>query len=496
MNDFVSPDQLPSNGVEIEKSNNEAPAQPVAPQAPQAPTAPVAPVAPTAPVAPAQTTATEQPAPVQSVPEQVTPPVQQEPEQSAQPVAEEQTQMGTGKVKTEFVRIVDGSEINHYLNGMMADDATDIYITVGVPVTYRIENEIHQIGTEPLTEENIRSILEYMTTEKQMLEFDKSNELNCGLDRGEIGRFRINAMRQRQKTALVIRKITSTIPTFEDLNLPPVMANLASEKRGLVLIVGVTSSGKSTSLAAMIDYRNSTLGGHIITIENPVEYYHDHKKGIVNQREVGADTDSFHVALKNALRQKPDVILVGEIRDAEVMEQAIIAAETGHLCYATLHTANAAQAVDRIINFFPEDRQDQIRIALAMNLRAVVAQRLIKRKGGGMVVVPEVMLNEALIKDLILKGETNKIRDVMANNVSAGMSTFDMSLFNLFKQDMIAEETLIHEAELQADMKIRLQEYKTTDEYKSRFAGEGEQGSDGTGEAGGLSIDTSGLSLS
>jgi len=407
-------------------------------------------------------------------------------------------QSQNSKVKTTYVPIVNGTEIDHYLTGMMTDDATDIYITVGLPINYRVENEIYQIGSDLLTEENIQDILQHITTEKQRAEFNKSNELNFGVDRGDVGRFRINVMRQRQQTAIVIRKITSKIPTFSDLNLPPIMEQLSKEQRGLVLIVGVTSSGKSTSLAAMIDYRNTYIGGHIVTIENPVEYYHDHKKGIVNQREVGSDTDSFHIALKNSLRQKPDVILVGEIRDVEVMEQAIIAAETGHLCYATLHTANAAQAVDRIINLFPEERQDQIRIALSMNLRAIVAQRLVKKKGGGMIVVPEVLLNEALIKDLILKGDTKKIREVMANNTSIGMATFDISLFNLFREDKITEETLIHEAELSADMKIRLQEYKTTPEYRERFASDSdEEGSEGSGsdEYSSLDIDTSGLSL-
>jgi len=402
------------------------------------------------------------------------------------------------KIKTPFVRIIKGSEIDGYLLGMMVDDATDIYITVGLPICYRIENDIYRIGDENLTEEQIQAILAHITTEKQRDEFVKNNELNFGVDRGEVGRFRINVMRQRGKTAIVIRKITSKIPTFEDLQLPKIMEDLSREQRGLVLIVGVTSSGKSTSLAAMMDYRNTHIGGHIITIENPVEYYHDHKMGIVNQREVGSDTDSFHIALKNALRQKPDVILVGEIRDVEVMEQAIVAAETGHLCYATLHTANAAQAVDRIVNFFPEERQDQIRIALSLNLRAIVAQRLVKKKGGGMIVVPEVMLNEALIKDLILKGDTKKVREVMANNVSMGMSTFDISLFRLFKEDKITEETLIREAELAADMRIKLQEYKTTPEYRERFASEGEKdgkGSQGKGEYSSLDIDTSGLSL-
>jgi twitching motility protein PilU len=216
----------------------------------------------------------------------------------------------------------------------------------------------------------------------------------------------------------------------------------------------------------MVDYRNSTIGGHIVTIEDPVEFYHEHKKGLITQREVGIDTASYHIALKNALRQKPDVILVGEIRDPEVMEQAIAAAETGHLCYATLHTSNAPQAIDRIINFFPEERQQQVRIALAMNLRAIIAQRLVRTKDGGMVVTPEIMLNEALIKELILKGETMKIREIMANNNPIGMVTFDQTLLNHYKDGLITEETAIIEADLPTDMKMKIQQFKMADKGK------------------------------
>jgi len=382
-----------------------------------------------------------------------------------------------------------------YLKKMMDLDATDIYITVGVPLCFRLDDEIKYADDKVLDEEDIQGILEQITTEKQREEFNKKNELNFGLDMDNRGRFRVNVMRQRQRTALVIRKITSKIPSFDELRLPKIMGRLALEKRGLVLLVGVTSSGKSTTLASMVDYRNENVGGHIITIENPIEYYHEHKKGIVNQREVGVDTDSFHIAIKNALRQKPDVILVGEIRDTDVMEQAIIAAETGHLCYATLHTANAAQAIDRIVNFFPEERQYQIRIALATNLKAIVAQRLVKRRGGGMIIVPEIMLNEALIKDLILKGETKRIREVMANNVNAGMATFDISLLELYKENLITEETAVNEAELASDMKIKIKNYKMGSEYQEKIRKEKESGRYSEEDYSPLDIDTSGLSL-
>jgi len=370
-----------------------------------------------------------------------------------------------------------------WLTEMVARNATDIYITVGLPPMLRISDQPVPIeGASILQEEDIQSILSEVLTPRQKTEFETNMEFNFAMDMGKEGRFRVNVMRQRQHTGLVIRRITSKIPNFEDLKLPKIMEKLSLEKRGMILVVGVTSSGKSTTLAAMVDHRNSTVGGHIVTIEDPVEFYHEHKKGIITQREVGTDTGSFHIALKNALRQKPDVILVGEIRDPEVMEQAIAAAETGHLCYATLHTANAPQAVDRIINFFPEERHQQVRIALAMNLRAIIAQRLVRTVDGKMVVTPEIMLNEALIKELILKGDTNKVKDIMAQNNPIGMVTFDQSLFTHYKNGVITEETAVAEADLPTDMKMKIQQHKMT-------------GAKDKGQVSMSSIDTSGLSL-
>ena len=343
---------------------------------------------------------------------------------------------------------------------MVRRAATDLYLTVGVPPTLRIDNELHPLLEKPLQEEDMQTILGEVLTSRQRREFDTNMELNLAFDMGKEGRFRINVLRQRQHTALVIRRITSLIPSFKDLRLPPLMEKLSEEKRGLILVSGVTSSGKSTSLAAMVDHRNRTLGGHIITIEDPIEYSHEHKTGIVTQREIGIDTSAYSIALKNALRQKPDVILVGEIRDEEVMEQTIAGAETGHLVLATIHTNNASQAIERIINFFPEDRQQQIRIALSMNLRAIIAQRLVRTIKGELVVAIEVLLNEALIKELILKGETGKIREVMASNKPAGMVVFDQSLFQLYTDGLISEETAIIESDIPADMKMRIQQYR------------------------------------
>jgi twitching motility protein PilU len=353
-----------------------------------------------------------------------------------------------------------GVAIYSYLSEMVKQQATDLYLTVGVPPTFRVDNKLHPLGEQVILEEDMQTILNEVLTSRQRRDFDASMELNLAFDMGKEGRFRVNVMRQRQHTAMVIRRITSLIPSFEDLRLPQIMEKLSVEKRGLVMLCGVTSSGKSTSLASMIDYRNRNMGGHIITIEDPIEYYHEHKKGIVTQREVGIDTASYNIALKNALRQKPDVILVGEIRDPEVMEQTITAAETGHLCFATLHTNNASQAIERVINFFPEDRQQQIRIALSMNLRAIVAQRLVQTVKGDMVVAVEVLLNEAFIKELILKGDSTKIKEVMANNNTNGMVVFDQSLFRLYTAGTISEHTAVIEADIPADMKMKIQQHK------------------------------------
>lgn len=353
-----------------------------------------------------------------------------------------------------------GVAIYTYLNEMITQQASDLYLTVGVAPTLRIEGNLRAIGDTELKEEDIQDILGEVLTSRQRREFDSNMELNLAFDMGKEGRFRINVLRQRQHTGLVVRRITSNIPSFEALRLPKILESLSLEKRGMVLVCGVTSSGKSTTLAAMADFRNTNLGGHIITIEDPIEYYHEHKKGIVTQREVGIDTVSYQVALKNALRQKPDVILVGEIRDPEVMEQSITAAETGHLCLATLHTNNAPQAVERIINFFPEERHQQVRIALAMNLRAIIAQRLVRTVDGGLVVALEVMLNEALIRELILKGEAYKIKEVMAGNSHTGMVSFDQSLFTHYVNGIITEETAIAESDIQSDMKIRIKQHR------------------------------------
>jgi twitching motility protein PilU len=350
--------------------------------------------------------------------------------------------------------------ILEYLDQMNITEASDLYLTQGACPLLRVDNKLLPIGERKLSAEKLLDMLTSFLTTRQIRDFESNKELNTALDAGEHGRFRINVLRQRQAPAIVIRRIVSKIPSLKDLSLPDSLANMSLLKRGLILVTGMTGSGKSTSLAAMLDYRNTKSQGHIITIEDPIEYFHEHKASIVTQREVGVDTDSYTVALKNALRQRPDVILVGEIRDRDVMEQTVMAAETGHLCLATLHTNNAYQAIERVINFFPEDMHDQVRLNLAMNLRAVISQRLLPSLQGGMVPALEVMINQGLIKDLIRDGDIVKIRDVMAQNVSMGMKTFDQSLLELFLDGKISEKVALATSDSPGDMKRNVQKAK------------------------------------
>jgi twitching motility protein PilU len=353
---------------------------------------------------------------------------------------------------------------------MVRKGATDLYLTIGAPPTLRVADQLQAASAAAIQEEDMQAMLDKILTPRQRTEFNTHMELNLGLDRGRQGRFRINVLRQRQHSAMVIRRISGKIPGFEELHLPKILEKLVLEKRGLILVCGMTASGKSTTLASMVDFRNRTAGGHIITIEDPIEFYHEHQKGIVTQREIGIDTVSHHAALKNAMRQKPDVILVGEVRDAGIMELTVAAAETGHLCCATLHANNAGQAIERIISLFREARQGQARMALAMNLRAIIVQRLVRDIKGAMLLVPEVMLNEGLIREHILHGETNKIREVMAKNNPTGMVTFDQSLFNYYKNEIISEQTVIAESDVPADMKINIQQHKMSGKARGNMA--------------------------
>ncbi len=338
--------------------------------------------------------------------------------------------------------------------------ASDLYLTVGRPPMLRGENSLIPASEKALTQEDISEILNTILTNRQKREFESNMELNSALDIGEHGRFRLNVMRQRQLPAMVIRRIISEIPNFEELKLPGIFKNLSLEKRGLVLLTGMTGSGKSTTLASMVDYRNSRQEGHIITVEDPIEYFHDHKKSVITQREVGVDTESYATAMKNALRQRPDVILVGEIRDREVMEQALTIAETGHLCLATIHTSNSYQAIERIVNLFPEDMANQVRLNLSMNLKAIVSQRLLPDVRGSLTPAVEVMLNQGLVRELIMKGKIDKIKGVMEQNNSIGMCSYDQSLLDLFLRDEISEEVTITNADKGSDMKVKIHQAK------------------------------------
>lgn len=355
----------------------------------------------------------------------------------------------------------------NYLTAMNENKASDLYLTVGHAPVIRVDDKLHNLSEQVLTIEDINEIIHSILTTKQKREFEMNWELNSSLDMGKHGRFRVNIMKQRQCPGLVIRRIVSKIPAIKDLRLPPILETLATKKRGLVLVTGMTGSGKSTTLASMIDYRNQNMPGHILTIEDPIEYYHDHKKSVVTQREVGVDTESFATALQNALRQRPDAILIGEIRNRKVMEQALTIAETGHLCLATLHTNNAYQAIERIVNFFPEEQQGQVRLNLSMNLQAIISQRLLPSLQGGLVPALEIMLNEALIRDLIVKGQYEKITDVMEQNNPKGMCTFDQSLLALLEAGLISEDTVINQSDKSSDIKVKIQQVELGEERGS-----------------------------
>jgi twitching motility protein PilU len=347
-----------------------------------------------------------------------------------------------------------------WLLDMVARKGSDMYLTFGSPPLMRGDAGLQPLADTVLDDGLISQAIADITTPDQQAEFNRECEFNMALDLGPAGRFRINIFKQRQHSGLVIRQITTTIPTLEQLRLPKLLGELVCEKRGLVIVVGGTGSGKSTSLAAMIDYRNKKDAGHIITIEDPIEYVHEHKKCLITQREVGVDTKSFDAALKNALRQKPDAILVGEIRDRTVMEHALNIAETGHLAMATLHANNANQAIERVLNFFERESHNQVLLNLSLNLRGILSQRLVRTKTGGRTAALEIMLNQGLIKDLIRKGEIKEIKPVMAENAERGMQTFDQALYNLWKAGEIDQDIALAEADSPGDLKMQIQREK------------------------------------
>ena len=334
---------------------------------------------------------------------------------------------------------------------------SDLFITAGFPPAIKVDGKITPVSNQILNSQHTAELARAIMNDRQAAEFEATRECNFAISPSGIGRFRANALIQQGRVALVCRTINMTIPTLDELGLPPVIKDLAMTKRGLMIFVGGTGTGKTTSLAALVDYRNENSFGHIITIEDPIEYVHEHKNCIVTQREVGVDTDDWGPALKNTLRQAPDVILMGEIRDRETMDYAIAFAETGHLALATLHANSTNQAIDRIINFFPEERRHQLLMDLSLNLRAIVSQRLLPKKDGkGRLPAIEVMLNSPLISDLIFKGEVAAIKEVMGRSRELGMQTFDQALFDLFEAGRISFEDALRNADSINDLRLRI----------------------------------------
>jgi twitching motility protein PilU len=358
--------------------------------------------------------------------------------------------------------------MHNLLRAMLSKKASDLFITAGFPPAFKVDGKMTPVSNQTLTPQMTADLARAMMNDKQAAEFESTKECNFAVAPAGIGRFRVSAFVQQARAGMVMRTITTTIPKFDDLKLPPVLKDVVMSKRGLVIFVGGTGSGKSTSLAAMIGYRNENSYGHIITIEDPIEYVHEHKNSLITQREVGVDTDSWQAALKNTLRQAPDVILIGEIRERETMDHAIAFSETGHLAMGTLHANSANQALDRIINFFPEERKAQLLMDLSLNIRAFVAQRLIPMKDGkGRRAAIEILLNSPLISDLIFKGEVHEIKAIMAKSRELGMQTFDQSLFDLYEAGDISYEDALRNAdsvnELRLNIKLNSKEAKDKD---------------------------------
>ena len=343
------------------------------------------------------------------------------------------------------------------LKALIERDGSDLFITVGFPPAMKIHGKVTPVSKTKLTPENAKSLCQAIMNDKQLKEFEATKECNFALAPEGVGRFRANAYIQQGYHGLVLRVIETDVPNIDKLKLPEILKDVVMTKNGLVIMVGGTGSGKSTSLAAMIDYRNDNTYGHIITIEDPIEYVHPHKKCIIMQREVGVDTDDWEIALKNTLRQAPDVILLGEIRDRETMEFAIAFAETGHLAMATLHANSANQALDRIINFFPEERKSQLLMDLSLNLKSVISQRLLKTPDGkGRVAAIEILLNSPLISDLILKGDVHEIKTIMSKSNELGMKTFDQALFDLYEADKISYDDALRSADSMNELRLRI----------------------------------------
>ncbi|PNS09200.1 twitching motility protein [Lysobacter silvestris] len=365
-------------------------------------------------------------------------------------------------------------DITNFLQLMTQKNGSDMFLTTGAPIHIKVEGKIHPLGTSPLPPGLVKRIAYSLMNEEQQATFEREMELNMGLMLQDTGRYRVNVFRQRGEVGMVIRAIRTQIPSIEELQLPPLFRDIINTPRGLVLVVGSTGSGKSTTLASMIDHRNNTMTGHILTIEDPIEFLHRHKRSLVNQREVGIDTRGFHSALRNAMREAPDVILIGEILDAEIMEAAIAFAETGHLCLATLHSNNADQALERILNFFPEASHKNVLMNLSLNLHAVISQRLVKGVDGKRLPATELLINTPHIRDLMRRGQIHAIKQAMEESLEEGMHTFDQSLFQLAKAGRITQEEALNAADSRDGLavKFRLSEGADADHdpYAEIFA--------------------------
>ncbi len=347
--------------------------------------------------------------------------------------------------------------ITDLLKLMTSRNGSDLFITADFPPAIKVDGKITKVSPQPLNEGHTMALTRSIMNDKQVAEFERTKECNFAIAPSGLGRFRVNTFLQQGKVGMVLRTIPMTLPTIDSLNLPPILKEIVNTKRGLCIMVGATGCGKSTTLAAMVDWRNETTFGHIITVEDPIEFVHPHKNCVVTQREVGIDTDTWEAALKNTLRQAPDVILMGEIRDRETMEHAVAFAETGHLCLATLHANSANQALDRIINFFPEERRAQLLMDLSLNLKSLVSQRLIpKQNNKGRLAVVEILLNSPLISDLIFKGEVTGIKEVMKNSRNIGMQTFDQALFDAYESNQITYEDALRNADSINDLRLQI----------------------------------------
>ena len=362
--------------------------------------------------------------------------------------------------------------ISDLLRLMISRNGSDLFLTADFPPAIKVDGKLTKVSPQPLTGHHTMALARAIMNERQASEFERTKECNFAISPTGIGRFRANAFMQQGHVGMVLRTIPQILPTITSLALPPILAGIVMNKRGLVIMVGATGSGKSTTLAAMVDHRNESSYGHIITIEDPVEFVHSHKNCIVTQREVGIDTDSWELALKNTLRQAPDVILMGEIRDRETMEHAVAFAETGHLCISTLHANSANQALDRIINLFPEERRSQLLMDLSLNLKAIVSQRLVPREEGkGRIAAVEILLNTPLISDMIFKGEVNEMKELMKRSRELGMQTFDQSLFDLFESHLITYEDALRNADSVNDLRLTIKLESTRARNRDLSAG-------------------------